>query len=82
MTDFFFYSQGSANTPSGDGSLSQEPPGPMGTLGEERPDSYIYDPRDPLMTLFLANGHDGPFDQRYNAHRRDVLTYQSEVLTA
>ena len=82
MTDFFFYSQGSANTPSGDGSLSQEPPGPMGTLGEERPDSYVYDPRDPLMTLFLANGHDGPFDQRYNAHRRDVLTYQSEVLTA
>ena len=75
MTDFFFHSRGTANTPAGDGSLSLEQP------SDEQPDSYVYDPRDPLMTLYLANGQDGPFDQRYNAHRRDVLVYQSDVLT-
>lgn len=75
MTDFFFHSRGTANTPAGDGALSLERP------TDEQPDSYVYDPRDPLMTLYLANGQDGPFDQRYNAHRRDVLVYQSAVLS-
>ncbi len=74
MTDYFLHSSGRANTPAGDGSLSLEQP------SDEQPDSYVYDPRDPLMTLYLANGQDGPFDQRYNAHRRDVLVYASDVL--
>ena len=73
-TDFFLHSGGAANTPGGDGVLSQEGPGP------ESPDSYVYDPRDPVMSLYLANGQDGPFDQRMNAHRRDILIYQTEPL--
>ena len=73
-TDLFLHSRGGANTPSGDGELSLEGP------GSENPDSYVYDPRDPVMSLYLANGQDGPFDQRMNAHRRDILVYQTEPL--
>lgn len=74
LTDYFFHSSGSANTTAGDGSLGVKPP------SDEPTDSYVYDPRNPLMTLYLANGQDGAFDQRYNAHRKDVLVYTSEVL--
>jgi putative CocE/NonD family hydrolase len=73
-TDFFLHSGGGANTPTGDGELSIEGP------GLESPDSFIYDPRDPVMSLYLVNGQDGPFDQRMNAHRRDILVYQTAPL--
>jgi putative CocE/NonD family hydrolase len=50
-TDFFLRSGGGANTASGDGGLSREAP------GEEPADEYRYDPRDPVMTLYSAQGH-------------------------
>ena len=45
-TDFYLHSRGRANTPSGDGLLTQNPPSP----GGEPPDRYVYDPRDPVMS--------------------------------
>ena len=76
MTDYYLHSGGNAATPRGDGTLTLEAP------SDEPPDGYSYDPRDPVMTLFGANGHDEPHDLRVLAHRRDVLVYQTEPLTS
>ncbi len=71
---YFLRSGGSANTPAGDGGLSQEAP------AREAGDRYDYDPRDPVMTLFYANAQDAPLDQGRLAGRRDVLVYQTPLL--
>jgi len=55
----------------GGGSLSHEPP------AGETPDTYVYDPRDPLMTLYSPNGQQEPHDQRALDGRQDVLVYQT-----
>ena len=64
------------------GALSPEPP------GEEAPDEYVYDPRDPAPTVggptslpgkFLRTNA-GPLDQRRIEERPDVLVYGSEPL--
>jgi putative CocE/NonD family hydrolase len=73
-TDFFLRSGGGANTASGDGGLSREAP------GEEPADEYRYDPRDPVMTLYSAQGQQEPHDQRPLDGRRDVLVYATPVL--
>jgi putative CocE/NonD family hydrolase len=50
---------------------------------DEAPESYVYDPADPVPTIGgrLCCGNDqlppGPFDQRPNEKRKDVLTYSS-----
>lgn len=75
-TDYYFRSDGSANTPSGDGILSTTPP------GDEPPDSYVYDPRDPVMSIFNKNAYYEPRDQKSLDHRPDVLVYASEPLAA
>jgi hypothetical protein len=72
-TDFFLESDGSANTPSGDGRLSRRRP------EESQPDRYVYDPRDPVMSL--PDSEDaGPSDQAILRWRRDILVYQTEPL--
>ena len=53
------------------GGLSQEIP------GEEPPDKYVYDPRDPVMTLYSPGGQQEPYDQRALDGRHDVLTYST-----
>ena len=73
---FHLSSEGNANTPAGDGALSLEPAGGV------RSDSFDYNPRDPVPTLFLEGCQDGPFDQKPLDHRGDVLVYQSETLNA
>ena len=73
-TEFFLHSGGSANTPDGDGSLSPIHP------SDEPSDGFKYDPRDPVMTLYDANGHDAPRDHRLLKRRQDVLVYQTEPL--
>ena len=73
-TDLYLRSQGDANGPGGDGSLSPEVP----TDGVS--DRFVYDPRDPLMSVYNANGHDEPHDLRVLDHRRDVLVYRTEPL--
>lgn len=71
-TDFYFHSNGSANTHRGDGTLSRERP------GNEPCDQYESDPLDPIRVLW--NLHDGPVDDRPVTARTDVLCYTSEIL--
>jgi uncharacterized protein len=62
-----------------DGGLSQEP------SGAEQPDSYTYDPADPVPThggalLMAAQFQAGPLDQRRIEARPDVLAYTTAPL--
>ena len=74
---YYLHSGGNANTMRGDGVLSIEPP------GDEPPDHYTYDPRDPVPTCggaTLLPGaqtgvNAGPMDQRVVEGRQDVLVY-------
>src|SRR5690606_18534087 len=70
------------NTASGDGGLSPEPP------GDEPPDVFLYDPRDPVPTVggptYLpgagVGANAGPRDQRAVEARHDVLCYTTAPL--
>jgi len=73
-TDFYLHSGGGANTVVGDGVLTRQPP------GDERPDAYAYDPRDPVMTLYTSGGQHAPMDQRPLEGRQDVLVYATPPL--
>lgn len=73
-TDFYLHSGGDANTPFGDGALSQAAP------TDEPPDEFVYDPRDPVMTLYSGPGQQEPHDQSALAHRQDILTFATPPL--
>lgn len=75
-TDYYLRSNGSSNTPQGNGSLSLSSP------SEESYDTYTYDPRDPVMSLFASTGHDEAHDLNALSYRRDILVYQTEPLEA
>lgn len=77
-----WYLHSDGHAASQDGKLSTAPP------GNEAPDTYVFDPRDPVPTvggatflpgLFVA-ANAGPRDQRAVEARPDVLVYTSEVL--
>lgn len=79
---WYLHSGGRANTAAGDGELSPQVP------RAETPDTYLYDPRDPVRTcggatflpgLFIA-ANAGPRDQREVESRADVLCYTSAEL--
>ncbi len=79
---WYLHSDGHANSATGDGHLSTTAP------GAEPPDSYTYDPHDPVPTvggatflpgLFVA-ANAGPRDQREVESRADVLCYTSAPL--
>lgn len=70
---YYLHSAGSANTPTGDGSLSHDDP------ASERPDQYSYDPRDPVMSVMDLDAQAMPRDQKPLDGRQDVLVYQTEV---
>jgi len=77
-TRYYFHSQGAANSLHGNGQLGLEPP------AQEPPDTYVYDPRDPVPT---RGGNTlviplGVYDQRPVEERRDVLCYSGEPLTS
>jgi putative CocE/NonD family hydrolase len=74
-TQYYLRSGGNANTVWGDGSLGTEPPGT-----DERHDTYVYDPRDPLMSLMREDAQAAPVDQSPHDHRQDVLVYQTPPL--
>ena len=65
-----------------DGGLAEEPP------GDEAPDRYVYDPRDPAPTVGgptslpprLMTANVGPLDQTKLEQRADVLVYTSGPL--
>jgi uncharacterized protein len=63
-----------ANTPAGDGRLVEQCP------GSNRSDRYVYDPHDPVPTLFGPGNFTCVTDQRPLAARRDILVYQTEPL--
>ena len=78
--NYYLHSGGRANTLNGEGTLSPERP------GDEPPDSYVYNPRDPVPTrggnlccypVLLAAG---AFDQREIEARADVLVYSTPPL--
>lgn len=56
---------------------------------DEPPTKYVYDPKDPVLTLGANGSHEsvpeliavGPVDQRPNEKRQDVLIYTSAPLT-
>jgi uncharacterized protein len=79
---WYLHSGGRANSASGDGGLSTQPP------ASEPADQYRYDPKDPVPSvggasflpgLFVA-ANAGPRDQRAVEARDDVLCYTSEPL--
>ncbi len=75
-TRYYFHSESPANTRNGGGRLSTAPP------EDEPPDTYVYDPQDPVPTLrgcTLIIPH-GVEDQRSVEDRQDVLIYTSEPL--
>ena len=81
-TRLYLRSGGGANGDLGDGTLAREAP------GDEEPDAYRYDPRDPVPTMGGASYlpgvwlgvNAGPRDQRPIEGRQDVLCYTSEPL--
>jgi uncharacterized protein len=76
MTTLFLRSGGNANTPAGDGRLAWRAP------ADEPADGFLYDPRDPVPTLYSGPyAYGAPFEQGVLDHRHDVLVYQSERLT-
>jgi putative CocE/NonD family hydrolase len=71
---WFLASQGEANTPAGNGSLSRKPTGRKST------DQYKYDPKDPVPTLWSKAQFTVPADQAPLAKREDILVYQTAPL--
>jgi putative CocE/NonD family hydrolase len=72
--ELHLHSGGHANGSSGDGRLDWRAP------GNEPPDQYDYDPRDPVRSLMDVDAHWAPYDQSPNNHRLDKLVYRTEPL--
>jgi putative CocE/NonD family hydrolase len=74
----YLSSGGRANTAAGDGVLTATAP------DADRPDSFVYDPMNPVMSVggnVCCTGNAvqaGSFDQKANEAREDVLVYTSE----
>ena len=72
-------SGGAADTHDGPGRLTRESP------GQEPPDTYTYDPRDPMPTrggpVYQGIAARGPMDQRPLFERSDFVYYRSERLS-
>ncbi|MEW6131205.1 MAG: CocE/NonD family hydrolase [Acidobacteriota bacterium] len=78
-TKYFLHATKGANSSSGDGELSVKAP------GKEKPDTFEYDPQNPVSTIGgrLCCGAaiaPGPFDQRPNESRQDVLVFSTPPL--
>ena len=78
-TKYYLHSARGANGPTSDGELAPTAP------GSERPDQFEYDPKNPVPTIGgrLCCGvavPPGPFDQRPNESRTDVLIFSTPRL--
>ena len=73
-TEFFLHSGDSANAGWGNGAISTAEP------GSEKPDEYIYDPRDPVMSMMGIDAQASPRDQAPLNGRQDILVYQTPPL--
>ena len=78
---FYLSSNGKANTRTGDGNLTREPP------SRNRPDNFTYDPMSPVPSHggnVCCQGNalqGGSKDQQKIEERQDVLVYTSDPLT-
>jgi hypothetical protein len=81
MTTWYLDGGGNANSRFGDGVLTTERPG-----AEDHPDSFVYDPSDPVPSYggnVCCTGNavqGGSFDQQQMEERQDILEYTSEPL--
>ena len=75
LVTFYLHSEGDARSANGNGTLTTVPP-----VKGEAPDSYRYDPADPVPTLGGRGVMAGPVDQRPNEGRDDVLVYTTAPL--
>ncbi len=82
-TNYYFHSSGKANTAAGDGVLS-----PVAPDGDELPDTFVYDPNNPVPTTGgctvlpggAAAANSGPKEQIHVEAREDVLVYTTPPL--
>jgi predicted acyl esterase len=76
--NYYFKSEGKANTLKGDGSLS------LKTSESNIADSFSYDPENPVKTIGgqVLFYEFGAFDQREVEKRDDVLVYTSDILNS
>jgi putative CocE/NonD family hydrolase len=74
--EFYLHADRPANTSSGSGELTEEP----ASTGQE-PDSYVYDPDDPVPTAGGRFVGGGVADQRSKQSRSDVLVYSAPART-
>lgn len=74
-TAFHLHSHGRANTIHGDGVLKLSPPS-----AESPADRYVYDPKDPVMSLMREDAQAAPVDQAPHDKRADILVYQTQPL--
>lgn len=80
MIDYYFHSDGTANTAAGNGLLSTAKP------DQEKPDEFTYDPANPVPTnggsicCFPQISQWGPLDQQKIESRDDVLVYSTPPL--
>jgi putative CocE/NonD family hydrolase len=80
VTRYFLRSARSPNTAAGDGTLALEAP------RQEPPARYDYDPEQPVRTIggrlcCGATTKPGPYDQRPNESREDVLVFSTPALS-
>ncbi len=74
--EYYIGSDGAANPVEQSGTLTAEPP------AAQRSDTYTYDPRDPVPTLWTPAFFTVPPDRRRLEYRSDILYYRSEPLAA
>ncbi len=80
LTTYYLNSKGNANTLSGTGTLSTK------KAGKDKPDSFFYDPMNPVTSLggnVCCTGNaveGGAFDQQKIEERTDILVYTTDVL--
>jgi hypothetical protein len=76
-TSLYLQSAGAANSINGDGLLSMPVP-----MDEQTPDSFVYDPRDPVSSAggTMLGPHAGIALQNLTESRQDVLVYTTREL--
>lgn len=80
MTTYYLNSNGKANTLNGDGTLTKK------KASKDNPDSFVYDPMNPVTSLggnVCCTGNavqGGAFDQQKMEERPDILVYTTDVL--
>ncbi len=71
---YFLDSDGDAHLPAGSGRLLDAQP------AGESPDSYVYDPNDPVPTLWSTALFTEPSDRRRLDYRPDILIFRTPIL--